>query len=81
MLRKENYRFALQKCEKCGAHFPVIYQFKEKCIAPFGFACNHVPDEGAEFSPVDQPTFHEWYKDQLKVRALLKVYAQKKAEA
>lgn len=76
-LRKEDYRFVLQQCEVCGAQFPVIYWFKDACISPFGAACKHVSEEGAEFSPVDQPTFLEWYHEQLQIRALLKIYEEK----
>lgn len=79
-LRKENYHFVLQQCEACGAQFPVIYWFKDACISPFGNACRHVSKEGASFSPVNQPTFLEWYKEQLQVRALLKAYKEKTAK-
>ena len=69
--RIENYRFVLQECDECGAKFPVIYMFKEHTIAPFGFACEHVPS-GGDFIPADgQPTFDEWYQEQLRVRGLL----------
>ena len=73
--RKENYRFVLQKCDVCGNRFPVIYMFNENTIAPFGFACPH-PHEGSTFTPVDgQPTFREWYEEQLRLRALLVSHA------
>ena len=74
-LRKENCRFVLQRCEVCGAEFPMIYWFDDQKMTSFGFSCKHVPVDGAGFYPVDgQPTFREWYTAQLYIRGLLTGY-------
>jgi len=76
MLRIENYHLALQKCTECGAKFPVVYQFHERAIAPFGFGCTHVQHQGATFVPDEnQLTFKEWYNDQIRARSLLANHA------
>lgn len=70
MPRIEDYRFVLQECSVCRARFPVIYQYKEQCIAPFGYSCDHIP--GATFCPADnQPTFKEWYQEQVRIRGIM----------
>ncbi len=66
----EDYRFALQECTVCKCQFPVIYQFKEKEMVPFGKACHHVEHEGATFIPIQAPTFKDWYENQVRIRAL-----------